>query len=556
MVGQSRSGRKRGGDSQSSIDEGSIASPKKKKNQRGPRSTPSPKKKTSSSAKGESLTNGAEKQKGKSVGNGEGEEIKRAEENLHPLFFKSIKRSRDMFLSDYNLPHRAPSETDPESQKSKVVCKIRGEYAYAANPELFGRENGVSEDPKEASEPGSTGGGNMVNEEIINAVADKIIVKNRENTALALVAGGEGKKGESFLSSTKMGSSGAAVSKALAVRHMPKVPKPKWHAPWKLMRVISGHLGWVRSIAVDATNEWFATGSNDRTVKIWDLASGSLKLTLTGHISPVRGLAVSPRHPYLFSVGEDKMVKCWDLEQNKVVRHYHGHLSAVYTVDLHPMLDILVTGGRDSVARVWDMRTKAAIHTLSGHQGTVQAVKCQSADPQVITASADSCVRLWDLAAGRTMVTLTNHKKGVRALALHPKEFTFASAAPGSIKQWKCPRGDFLQNIRGHNTVLNALALNSDNVLVSGGDNGTMQFHDWKSGYTFQKYDCISQPGTLDSESGVMAMTFDMSGSRLITGEGDKTIKVFKEDDTATEETHPIQWNASIAAEHYRQNKY
>ena len=53
-------------------------------------------------------------------------------------------------------------------------------------------------------------------------------------------------------------------------------------------------------------------------VQIWDLASGTLKLSLTGHISVVRGLAVSERQPYLFSGGEDKQVKCWDLEQNKV----------------------------------------------------------------------------------------------------------------------------------------------------------------------------------------------------------------------------------------------
>lgn len=54
-------------------------------------------------------------------------------------------------------------------------------------------------------------------------------------------------------------------------------------------------------------------------LQIWDLASGTLKLSLTGHISTVRGLAVSERQPYLFSGGEDKQVKCWDLEQNKVV---------------------------------------------------------------------------------------------------------------------------------------------------------------------------------------------------------------------------------------------
>ena len=86
--------------------------------------------------------------------------------------------------------------------------------------------------------------------------------------------------------------------------------------------------------------------------QIWDMASGTLKLTLTGHINTLRGLAISDRRPYLFSCAEDKKVICWDLEQNKAIRHYHGHLSGVYCMALHPSLDILVTGGRDSAVRV------------------------------------------------------------------------------------------------------------------------------------------------------------------------------------------------------------
>ena len=58
----------------------------------------------------------------------------------------------------------------------------------------------------------------------------------------------------------------------------------------------------------------------------------------------------------------------------------------------------------------------------------------------------DSTIRLWDLAAGKTMTTLTNHKKGVRAMALHPTEFTFASASADSIKKWQFPGGHFLDN--------------------------------------------------------------------------------------------------------------
>ncbi|KAF4509719.1 hypothetical protein G6O67_003861 [Ophiocordyceps sinensis] len=323
--------------------------------------------------------------------------------------------------------------------------------------------------------------------------------------------------------------------------------KPEWHPPWKLMRVISGHLGWVRSLAVEPGNKWFASGAGDRTIKIWDLAAGSLLLTLTGHISTVRGLAVSPRHPYLFSCGEDKLVKCWDLETNKVIRHYHGHLSGVYTLSLHPTLDVLVTGGRDGVARVWDMRTRSNIHVLSGHTQTVADVKCQEADPQVITGSLDSTVRLWDLAAGKTMGVLTHHKKGVRALAVHPTEFTFASASTGSIKQWKCPEAAFMQNFEGHNAIINTMSVNQNNVFFSGGDNGSMSFWDWKSGHRFQALDTTAQPGSLDAESGIMSSTFDRSGLRLICGEADKTIKIWKQDEKASAESHPVQWTPSLS---------
>lgn len=63
----------------------------------------------------------------------------------------------------------------------------------------------------------------------------------------------------------------------------------------------------------------------------------------------------------------------------------------------------------------------------------------------------------------------------------------FASGSPDNIKQWKCPEGKFIQNLSGHNAIVNCLAVNPDGVLVSGGDNGTLHFWDWRTGYNFQR---------------------------------------------------------------------
>lgn len=98
-----------------------------------------------------------------------------------------------------------------------------------------------------------------------------------------------------------------------------------------------------------------------------------------------------------------------------------------------------------------------------------------------------------------------------------------------------------------------------------------MSFWDWKTGHRFQSLDTTAQPGSLDAEAGIMSSTFDRSGLRLICGEADKTseslfvfvcdlcydlltapvVKIWKPDENATPETHPLQWTPSLAHRKY-----
>ena len=319
--------------------------------------------------------------------------------------------------------------------------------------------------------------------------------------------------------------------------------KPEFHKPWKLYKLISGHMGMVTCIAFDESNEWFVTGGTDRVLKFWDFPSGKLKLSLTGHIAAVRKIVISPRHPYMFTCGEDKTVKCWDLEVNKQIRQYHGHLSGVYDMAMHPTIDIIFSVGRDACCRVWDIRTKAQIMCLTGHKHTIHCIEVQPHKPQVITGSQDTTVRAWDLAKGKTITTLTHHKKSIRALKIHPKEYTYASGAADNIKVWRCPESSFLRDMNETpNSIVETLDINHQNVMVSGHQTGHLKFWDWKTGYKFQEIRAPPQSGSLDSEAGIYAAKFDKTGSRLITCEMDKSIKFWKEDSNATEETHPIHY--------------
>ena len=92
-----------------------------------------------------------------------------------------------------------------------------------------------------------------------------------------------------------------------------------------------------------------------------------------------------------------------------------------------------------------------------------------------------------------------------------------------------------MHNLSGHNAIIQGMAVNEENVFVSGADNGSLNFWDWKTGHCFQKEQAKVQPGSLSSESGIYEALFDRTGTRLITCEADKSIKIWREDETAVE---------------------
>uniref|UniRef100_A0A453EME2 Uncharacterized protein n=2 Tax=Aegilops tauschii subsp. strangulata TaxID=200361 RepID=A0A453EME2_AEGTS len=201
-------------------------------------------------------------------------------QSLKKLSLKSLKRSLDLFAPTHSLPF-AP---DAESKRIRVSCKVNAEYGAVKNlPTDQGRAQGKgaaapsnalallgTQDTKDAPREGTSNA--IIPAPLMLPKAPESAVPGKNTTVLSIP-----------------GSSDRFSTSALMERLPSRWPKPVWHAPWKNYRVISGHLGWVRSIAFDPGNEWFCTGSADRTIKIWDLASGTLKLTLTGHIEQVRG---------------------------------------------------------------------------------------------------------------------------------------------------------------------------------------------------------------------------------------------------------------------------
>lgn len=215
-------------------------------------------------------------------------------------------------LKHHGIVSIKKAHVSPGSAKLRLSVKINDEYRdYKQLPAALLQQQGPVGPARPKQERKMIEAGRMYFRFLLSASTEVLIVvvSSDASRLIAKIDNTPTPEPSTF-------SSRNTLSQALQLHKTTRTIKPTFHPQWKLMRVISGHLGWVRSVAVEPGNKWFVTGAGDRVIKVWDMASGELKLSLTGHISTVRGLAVSPRHPYLFSCGEDK-VRTRDDQENK-----------------------------------------------------------------------------------------------------------------------------------------------------------------------------------------------------------------------------------------------
>lgn len=170
-----------------------------------------------------------------------------------------LKRTLDMYLANYALRPASAS-----ARSLKLSAKVSAEYAAVSSVGAEAPSGGGAQHEGARSEEGA-------------GAAARVEAVSAANGAMVLHAPPRagGQSNTAAVSHALLAAPQIGKNLLVGRRTAPKLEQPEWHAPWKLMRVISGHLGWVRCIAVDPTNDWYATGSNDRTIKIWDLASGT-----------------------------------------------------------------------------------------------------------------------------------------------------------------------------------------------------------------------------------------------------------------------------------------
>jgi len=155
-----------------------------------------------------------------------------------------------------------------------------------------------------------------------------------------------------------------------------------------LVRTISGHSDWVRYVEPSSDGKLIVSGSNDQTARIWDPLSGETKMEFRGHdhiveiavfappvaYSSIRELAGLPNTDrttkpglYIATGSRDKTIKLWDVQSGQMLRNLAGHDNWVRALVFHPSGKFLLSAGDDYTIRVWELSTGRCMKVVQAH---------------------------------------------------------------------------------------------------------------------------------------------------------------------------------------------
>jgi WD40 repeat protein len=207
------------------------------------------------------------------------------------------------------------------------------------------------------------------------------------------------------------------------------------------------------------------TGGADKTLRVWDAASGALLRAIPGSRS-VRHVAVSPDGS-LVAVGStgDPVARVYSLPSGDLVKSLTQQ-AEVTAAAFSPSGGLLVTTGRRN-GYVWNTDDWSLRHLLVGHEAALTDVVF-AADGRAVTSSIDSSARVWDPLTGASLFVLASqHQQKVLAVAVSPDGTQIATAsADETARLWKSPLGAFPTILAGHRDAVNTVSYSPDGRLV------------------------------------------------------------------------------------------
>jgi RNA polymerase sigma factor (sigma-70 family) len=271
-----------------------------------------------------------------------------------------------------------------------------------------------------------------------------------------------------------------------------------------------------------------ASGSADRTVKLWRLKGPNPPIDLStswSGIRPILAAAYAPDGAVLAVATTDSTIHIRDAKSGDVLRVLSGHTDHVTCLAFSRDGKTLASGSKDRTVNLWDPATGEIRQTLAGHAEAVQAMTFIPGGARLASAGADGAIRLWDVRSGRELAMQEGHKGPIAALACAPDGGILASGgADRTIKLWDLKSGESRpaarSSLKCEGGAIRTLAFSEEGVLASGGDDGVIRL--WDPGKE-------TTTATLQGHVGpVLALAFTPRGRTLVSAGHDHSVRVWE----------------------------
>ncbi|MCK4650541.1 WD40 repeat domain-containing protein, partial [Candidatus Babeliales bacterium] len=236
----------------------------------------------------------------------------------------------------------------------------------------------------------------------------------------------------------------------------------------------------VRSISFnpEIKSKMLASGSDDKTIKIWDIETGQCIKILMGHTEFIRAVKFhpNPKLKILASGSNDKTIKIWNINTWQCTKTLIGHKKDVSSIAFHSNNPkIIASGSFDKTIKIWNIETEQCIKTLIGHKDIVRSIAFHPNNPKIlVSGSNDKTIKIWDIETGQCIKTLKEKNPDITTsmITFHPdpKSNILASGSVYRryIKIWNIKTGKCIQTLKTNGFVYSLAFHPKYDILASG----------------------------------------------------------------------------------------